>query len=97
MPSKEEENLELLIVVQFVFLDNCYIISLFYVAKHSSDGWKFTDVQLNKIAMHEIGHAIGILGHSDNINDIMYYSTASQRQSTLSSKDVDTVKKIYNF
>ncbi|MBE7708366.1 MAG: matrixin family metalloprotease [Cyanobacteria bacterium SIG27] len=67
------------------------------VAKHSSAGWKFTDVQLNKIAMHEIGHAIGILGHSENINDIMYYSTESQRQSTLSSKDVDTVKKIYNF
>ena len=68
-----------------------------YVAKNRSDGWKFTDVQLNKIAMHEIGHAIGILGHSENINDIMYYSTASQRQSTLSSKDVDTVKKIYGF
>ena len=68
-----------------------------YVAKSRSDGWKFTDVELNKIAMHEIGHAIGILGHSENINDIMYYSTASQRQSTLSSKDVDTVKKIYNF
>ncbi len=68
-----------------------------YVAKHSSAGWKFNDVQLNKIAMHEIGHAIGILGHSENINDIMYYSTESQRQSTLSTKDVDTVKKIYNF
>ena len=67
------------------------------VAKHSPSGWKFTDVQLNKIALHEIGHAIGILGHSENINDIMYYSTEMQRQSTLSSKDVETARKIYGF
>ena len=30
MPSKEEENSALLIAVQFVFLDNCYIISFMF-------------------------------------------------------------------
>jgi len=67
------------------------------IGKHSPDGWKFNDVQLNKITLHEIGHAIGILGHSENINDIMYYSTDMKRQSTLSSKDIETVNKIYGF
>lgn len=67
------------------------------ISKNSPIGFRFNDAQLNKITLHEIGHAIGILGHSDNINDIMYFSTASQRLSTISSNDVDTVKKIYGF
>ena len=75
------------------YLGNAQVL----VGKHSPDGGKFTDVQLNKIALHEIGHAIGILGHSENINDIMYYSTEMQRQSTLSIKDIETARKIYGF
>ena len=67
------------------------------ISKNSPIGFRFNDAQLNKITLHEIGHAIGILGHSENINDIMYFSTASQRQSTISSKDVETVRKIYGF
>ncbi len=67
------------------------------ISRCSPIGFKFTDAQLNKITLHEIGHAIGILGHSDDVNDIMYPSTACPRLSTLSSKDVETVKKIYGF
>ena len=67
------------------------------ISKSSPIGFKYTDVQLNKITLHEIGHAIGILGHSDNVNDIMYYSTATPRLSTVSKKDIETVKKIYGF
>lgn len=67
------------------------------ISKHSPIGFKFTDAQLNKTTLHEIGHAIGILGHSDNINDIMYPTTASPRLSTVSKKDIETVRKIYGF
>ncbi len=68
-----------------------------YIARFSPRGFKYIDAKLNKITLHEIGHAIGILGHSDNINDIMYHSTATPRLSTVSKKDVETVRKIYGF
>ena len=67
------------------------------IAKAASDGKKFTDVQLTEITLHEIGHAIGILGHSNNPNDIMYPNISSYGNTTLSTKDADTVNKIYGF
>ena len=68
-----------------------------YISKASPSGMRHTDTELNKITLHELGHAIGILGHSDNINDIMYPTTASSRMATLSSKDIETAKRIYGF
>ena len=67
------------------------------IGYNTPGGWKMNDAELNNTVLHEIGHAIGILGHSENINDIMYYSLASTRQGTLSAKDVETVNKIYGF
>ncbi len=58
-------------------------------------GGNYTDSELLSITLHEVGHAIGIISHSDNINDIMYYSTASYRNSTLSNRDINTVRKLY--
>ena len=67
------------------------------IAKAASDWKKFTDVQLNEITLHEIGHAIGVLGHSDSPHDIMYPQISTYGNTTLSTKDVDTVNKIYGF
>ena len=67
------------------------------IAKAESNGKRFTDVQLTEITLHEIGHAIGILGHSDTPGDIMYPSISVTGNTTLSTKDVDTVNKIYKF
>ena len=55
------------------------------------------DAQLLKTTLHEIGHAIGIIGHSSNSSDIMYYSTASTKNSSPSLKDIETVNKLYGF
>lgn len=43
--------------------------------------------------LHEMGHAIGIVGHSQDENDLMY---ASSTRSTYSEKDVATVKAMYS-
>lgn len=48
--------------------------------------------KIRQMAMHQIGHAIGIYGHSNNPNDIMceYYKT-----NTLSERDINTINEIY--
>lgn len=47
-------------------------------------------------ALHEIGHAVGIKGHSQNPSDIMYASGAGFKK-TLSLRDYNTVKKVYQI
>jgi tetratricopeptide (TPR) repeat protein len=48
--------------------------------------------QVKRLALHEIGHAIGIWGHSTNPRDIMYSHPIA---SGLSGRDVETARKLY--
>ena len=66
------------------------------VSKRDPIGFIVSDGDLRRTALHEIAHAIGVLGHSKHISDIMYPTTASV-QSTPSVRDIDTVRKIYGF
>ena len=59
------------------------------------NGGEFTDKNLQAIALHEIGHALGITYHSDNLNDIMYKSTDSYKNTTISKRDLNTLKETY--
>lgn len=43
---------------------------------------------------HELGHSIGIWGHSLNRNDVMYHSH-SREIPAISPQDINTLKKIY--
>ena len=47
-------------------------------------------------ALHEIGHALGINGHSQNKDDIMYAQTDSSRTASLTSRDMATLKVMYS-
>ena len=70
-----------------------------HVSISKTDPWGFNqnDAKLLKVTLHELGHAIGILGHSNSINDIMYYSTASTKNTSPSLRDIDSVNKLYGF
>lgn len=48
-------------------------------------------------AVHEIGHAIGIAGHSPHNLDIMYSSLTPSLCGNLSIKDINTIKLIYDL
>jgi predicted Zn-dependent protease len=51
---------------------------------------------LKAIAVHEMGHAIGIRGHSPYPDDIMYYSE-TRHQATLSQRDINTIGMLYKL
>ncbi|UFP95378.1 matrixin family metalloprotease [Gloeobacter morelensis] len=48
---------------------------------------------LEMVAVHEFGHAIGLWGHSDNIDDIMFARVSGLSEP--SPRDIETLKKIY--
>jgi hypothetical protein len=48
---------------------------------------------LQNVVTHELGHALGIMGHSKEVNDMMYAVT--DEHSRLSQRDVNTLIRIY--
>lgn len=55
------------------------------------------DKNILSTTLHEIGHALGIISHSPQKGDIMYFDSSGYKQekSEVSNRDVNTVKKIY--
>jgi len=51
---------------------------------------------LKAIAVHEMGHAIGLRGHSPNPDDIMFFSK-TRPQNTLSQRDINTIGMLYKL
>lgn len=54
----------------------------------------FSGTSLLATMRHELGHALGLWGHSPNKRDALYYSQVSNPQA-ISQRDINTLKKIY--
>lgn len=62
-------------------------------------GYKPSMIAVYNTALHEIGHCIGILGHSSNPADVMYKSLSERDTKKLkefSSRDKETIKLMYS-
>lgn len=57
-------------------------------------GGRISDNQLFAVLSHEIGHALGLSGHSKNRSDIMYPDTSNYTV-RLSKRDINTIRRIY--
>lgn len=68
-------------------------------------GQPFSQSQIYGTALHEIGHSLGIMGHSYNNNDIMYMETKKENSIDnseddfrfISSEDLNTLKLLYKL
>lgn len=62
---------------------------------------EYTNDKLLSLAQHQIGHALGLWGHSANENDVMYYSGDVVDHTTvakkLSNRDINTVLLLYKM
>lgn len=54
-------------------------------------GERVPDDQLYSTIFHEIGHALGITGHSSDYHDLMYIKSSGE----ITKRDIDTVKLLY--
>ena len=50
--------------------------------------------EIYAVAVHEIGHALGIMGHSSDRNDIMYPNT-NNIGIHASARDFNTIREFY--
>ena len=69
-------------------------------------GEQFSNSEIYNTALHEIGHALGISGHSDNPSDVMYannhkvsnvFDPYSNNIFYLSKRDLNTIKLLYRI
>jgi predicted Zn-dependent protease len=62
-----------------------------------ANGQLMTDAYVKHIALHEVGHALGIFGHSPNSRDIMYSVVEPKdAQTSLSQRDINTMNALYS-
>jgi tetratricopeptide (TPR) repeat protein len=62
-----------------------------------ADGWQPTDVDVYAMELHELGHALGLGGHSTGPGDIMYssFNALTQTAPELSAHDIATIRRLY--
>lgn len=59
-------------------------------------GRQFSSDLFYTIALHEIGHSLGLAGHSSNPNDLMY-PVSTARNTGFSKRDLTTFKLLYKI
>jgi tetratricopeptide (TPR) repeat protein len=62
-----------------------------------NDQDKLTDNLMFGVCLHEVGHALGLRGHSNDPNDIMFYCVpTADKEFDLSNRDIATMARLYD-
>ena len=60
------------------------------------NGINLSSTAVYNTTLHEIGHALGVNGHSQNRDDVMFAKTESSRTAYLTARDIATLKIMYS-
>ena len=74
------------------FIENAKIQLL--VHKPTSDKG-LTDDEMKEVCLHEIGHALGLSGHSPNDSDVMHFMMSFRQLPALTKRDKQTIARLY--
>lgn len=85
--------------VQAIANDTTHSTSIDCVSMHllttSTTGTNVDDDKLKYVCLHEIGHMLGLQGHSGNNHDVMFYSELPSALPILSQRDKATILRLY--
>ena len=65
------------------------------VTAHWGNGREASVAELYNAVLHEMGHALGLLGHSPDALDVMFPDIGLSRSEGLSQRDRDTLVALY--
>lgn len=65
------------------------------LVNNRDSGNPLTSDDMKKTCLHEIGHAMGIRGHSPSNKDVMFYTNSSSVWPALTKRDKATILRIY--
>ncbi len=81
---------------QFKYMDDKIADSIIKFRVTDKNGNSFSSQILYNVALHEIGHSLGLAGHSSKSGDLMY-PVAQKRNYDISKRDLTTLKLLYSM
>jgi tetratricopeptide (TPR) repeat protein len=70
-------------------------IRILTIDREKGEALPVTDDVMKKTCLHEIGHALGLMGHSPNSHDVMFFSESPTVWPVLSKRDKATLVRLY--
>ncbi len=77
------------------FFPNGHIVSAQVVVLTDLFGRSFSNENIYKTCLHEVGHALGLQGHSSTTSDIMYPVLNASQTPYLKDRDRNTILALY--
>ena len=71
----------------------CGVVKILTVSR--TTGQPLKDDEIKEVCLHEIGHVLGLGGHSNNSADIMYFSVSARQLPGLTWRDKATIARLY--
>jgi tetratricopeptide (TPR) repeat protein len=81
---------------QTVTFGNAIRSSVIVLSTLPKAGTEVTDASIKYLCLHEVGHALGLTGHSSHKEDIMFFSNRESESPSLSIRDKNTIQKLYS-
>lgn len=99
--DSEKQRFVVAYTTPFTTLDTLKYMEICFYLKDPNDRW-FSQNQVYNTALHEIAHALGFMGHSNQKEDVMYLtkdsiSTYNDERENLSEADINTIKLLYKI